>query len=158
MAPNSTLKVSWAENATDRSRTERLINWLEEHPTERHMLFSDSSRDARAEGRRTDVSKTKKTTYYALIAKYVFENDKDPSYRKHYQEQPTKFVKSVGDRLSTCVAEFLQSYYDLSLMRTHVYSLKKTYRKKCEVLRLSGSGLTWEALMADPEQKNLACR
>ena len=93
-----TFKIQWSD-----FRTDRLIDWLEQHPTERHMLFSDSTQDARAEGRRTDVGKTAKTMYYALIADQIFANDQNADYVKHYFLNKSKFAESVGDRLATLV-------------------------------------------------------
>ena len=43
MAQQSTAIVRWTGNVVDPNRTEQLIIWLEEHPTERNLLFSDSS-------------------------------------------------------------------------------------------------------------------
>jgi hypothetical protein len=92
-------KISWS----DPSRTSRLIDWLDQYPRERHMLFSDSAQDASAEGRRQDVGKTQKSTYHAMIAQYVFINDQNPDYVRLYHEHPAKFTKSVADRITTYV-------------------------------------------------------
>jgi hypothetical protein len=97
-----TFKVAWSDTH-DTARTDRLIDWLDEHPTERHMLFSDSTQDARAEGRRQDVGKTPKSAYHAMIAAHVFGNDQNPEYKNHYLANPGKFTKSVADRITTYV-------------------------------------------------------
>jgi hypothetical protein len=98
-------KIYWTDTL-DSNRTYRLIDWLDEHPSARHMLFSDSTQDARAEGHRKDVGKTQKSTYHAMIAQYVFTNDKNPEYVQHYHENPAKFAKSVVDRLTMCAFPF----------------------------------------------------
>lgn len=91
-----TYKVLWSDSL-DSNRTDRLINWLDEHPSERHMLFSDLTQDARAEGCCKDVGKTPKKTYHAMIAQHVFTNDKNPKYVHLYHADPDRFAKSVGD-------------------------------------------------------------
>ena len=105
-AQADTFKIAWTD-AHDTSRTERLINWLEEYPAERHMLFSDSTLEAKTDGRAQDVGKTPKSTDHAMMAAYIFEDDGNPEYRRQYAANPLKFTKSVGDRISTYDQSFI---------------------------------------------------
>ena len=106
--PTSSFRVDW-EDKFDRYRTDRLLNWLDEHPTERHRLFSDSSKAAQQEQRPLVVNKsaTQKTAIHAKIAQYVFENDQNPEYRNQYASKPEAFTGPVGNRLGTYAWLFL---------------------------------------------------
>jgi len=98
-------KISWSDSIDD-GRISRMWDWLEQHPTERHMLFSDSTKDAKQQGRRLDVGKAPKITYHRAIATYVFSNDKNPMYRNALPTHLNKFAKSVSDRLNKWVNRF----------------------------------------------------
>lgn len=99
--PSEGPKVIWDGDRLDTRRTDRLIDWLENNPSDRHKLFSDSTQDARAQGRRREVGKTHKSFYYAKIAQHVFQNDGNPQYRAEYAVNPQKYAKSVENRLVT---------------------------------------------------------
>jgi hypothetical protein len=94
-------KVQWERDPPGNGRTDRLIDWLEDHPVDRHKLFSDSTQDACNEGRSRDVGKTKKKQYYEAIAAHVFKNDENPSYREGYQQDPARYAGSVDSRLTS---------------------------------------------------------
>jgi hypothetical protein len=88
----------------DIPRTHRLIDWLEQNPIERHKLFSDSTQDARAEGRSRHVGKTSKSSYYSKIAKAVFSVDADPVIRSTFDStdgDDGRFCRAVENRVST---------------------------------------------------------
>ena len=71
-----TIRISWTT-----ARTERLLDWLEENPVDRHKLFSDSTKDAKDEGRRKRVAKGTKSEFHKLIAIFVFSVDADKDIR-----------------------------------------------------------------------------
>ena len=70
------MRISWTT-----ARTERLLDWLEENPVDRQKLFSDSTKDAKDEGRRKRVAKGTKSEFHKLIAIYVFSVDVDKEVR-----------------------------------------------------------------------------
>ena len=82
-------------------RTARLIAWLKDNPNDRLKLFSDSTQDAIAEGRKKRVGKESKMVYCTKIAHAVFGSDKDPVMRTHYQDHLEKFARAVDSRLGT---------------------------------------------------------
>lgn len=89
-APN----IEWAKNA---DWTWSLISYLTDHPAFRKKLFSDSTSDASKEGRQKAVGKDGKPQQYAVIAKYIFENEETQS--GHYASSPVRFATSVETRL-----------------------------------------------------------
>src|SRR5882757_1670064 len=69
-------RTSWTT-----ARTERLLDWLEEHPADRQKLFSDSTKDAKDKGRQKCVARGTKSEFHKLIATYVFSADDDERVR-----------------------------------------------------------------------------
>jgi hypothetical protein len=100
MTDLSKAKIYW-EGATNSRRTDRLIGWLEENPTDRIKLFSDSSQDARAANRRKIVGKESKMYIYIKIANTVFSADDNPQIRDGYMHHMDKFARAVENRLQT---------------------------------------------------------
>jgi hypothetical protein len=100
MTDLSKAKIYW-EGATNSRRTDRLIGWLEENPTDRIKLFSDSSQDARAANRRKIVGKESKMYIYIKIANAVFSADDNPQIRDGYMHHMDKFARAVENRLQT---------------------------------------------------------
>jgi hypothetical protein len=49
-------------------RTKRLLDWLKENPGDHQKLFSDSSKDAKDEGRRKHMVKSTKSEFHKMIA------------------------------------------------------------------------------------------
>lgn len=96
-AKDSGPSVSWAK---DISRTERLIDWLEQNVIDRQKLFSDSSQDAKKENRKQRVANGSKSKYHLLIAAAVFSIDADPKVREDFQGNSTKYGKAVENRLA----------------------------------------------------------
>jgi len=91
------LRVVW--NST---RTDRLLDWLENNVEDRQRLFSDSSQDARDENRRLRTAKNVKTTFYVKIADYVFSIDEDTKVRDDVRMHGAKkYNKTVENRIST---------------------------------------------------------
>lgn len=91
-------KIYWDK---DTSRTDRLIEYLNDNPEDRQKLFSDSSQDAKAESRRRRVAKGSKNVFYAKIADAVFSVDADKSVREDFAKNSEKYAKSVENRIST---------------------------------------------------------
>jgi hypothetical protein len=79
------------------SRTEFLLDWLDEHPVERQKLFSDSSKDAKDEGRRKRVAKSSKSEFHKMLAAAVFSVDDDAAVRADFRANPSNYVKSVDN-------------------------------------------------------------
>jgi len=92
----SRLVVNWNEE-----RTNRLLDWLDQNPVDRHRLFSDSIAHAKAEGRKKVKAKGDKAVFHKKIAEAVF-NVPEETYdlRERYQRQSDKFVSSVVNYLS----------------------------------------------------------
>lgn len=89
--------ISWTK---DISRTDRLIDWLEQNVADRQKLFSDSSQDAKSEGRKQRVANGSKSKYHQLIATAVFSVDADAKVREDYEASPTKYIKAIENRLA----------------------------------------------------------
>lgn len=87
-------RTSWTT-----TRTERLLDWLEENPADRQKLFSDSTKDAKDEGRRKRVAKGTKSEFHKLIATYVFSIDDDETIRADFAVNATNYTKSVDNYL-----------------------------------------------------------
>jgi hypothetical protein len=64
------MRISWTT-----TRMVWLLDWLEENPVDRQKLFSDSTKDAKDEGRRKRIAKGTKSEFHKLIAIYVFSID-----------------------------------------------------------------------------------
>jgi hypothetical protein len=79
------------------ARIEALLDWLEEHPVERQKLFSDSSKDAKDEGRHKRVAKGSKSEFHRMIADTVFSVDPDSTIRADFSDNPSNYVKSVDN-------------------------------------------------------------
>lgn len=83
-------------------RTDRLLNWLDDHPDDRLKLFSDSVQDAREQGRNRAVGKTVKGPFYVQIAKDIFSQDEDPFVKEQASNSAqAKYAKIVENRIAT---------------------------------------------------------
>ena len=90
------LVVKW-----DEDRTNRLLDWLDQNPDDRHRLFSDSTAAAKQEGRRKVTAKGNKARYHEALAKAVFGSpDEESSLRSWYLKEPGKFTSSVINYLN----------------------------------------------------------
>ncbi|KAH9007004.1 hypothetical protein EDB86DRAFT_2824147 [Lactarius hatsudake] len=116
------------------TRTERLIDWLEDNPEDRQKLFSDSSHDAKKENRLRRVAKGAKSVFYAKMAEYVFSVDGDASVHVEVKEDIKKYSKAVRNRV------------------TH---LKRRYRDLTQELGRTGAGLTVEEIRKDSNLNNV---
>lgn len=91
----------------DPSCTERLLDWLESHPADRQKFFSDSSKDAKDEGRLKHVAKGAKAELYGKIAFAVFSVDDDQATQADYSDKPERYIRSVENFITWCVAILL---------------------------------------------------
>ncbi|KAJ7576720.1 hypothetical protein C8J56DRAFT_398656 [Mycena floridula] len=114
------VRVNWKKDLT---RGQRVLDWLDENPDQRHKLFSDSTETAKEEGRTKKTAKTSKTAIHALIAKAVFTVDADPLVRDEYAENPGKYVTAVGNFFT---------------------QLRKQYRESNDKIGRTGAGLRYE--------------
>ena len=82
------------------ARTECLLDWLEENPADCQKLFSDSTKDAKDEGRRKRVSKGMKSEFHKIIAMFVFSADVDAIVWADFTVNPRNYTKSVDNYLA----------------------------------------------------------
>lgn len=147
-AKDSGPPISWTK---DLSRTERLIDWLEQNVVERQKLFSDSSQDAKAEKRKQRVANGAKSKYHVLIATAVFSIDTEEKVRKDFEANSDKYTKAVENRLAVWV--YLRDVVcdaDISLAT----SLKSKYRTFNTELGQTGAGLRKEDVVVGSDISN----
>ncbi|EGN92797.1 hypothetical protein SERLA73DRAFT_79262 [Serpula lacrymans var. lacrymans S7.3] len=90
-------QINWTK-----SRTDRLVNWLEKHPKHRYVLFSDSPVVAKEEN--WDTLKSTKYTKAALhrcIARHVFNNDSNTDLQISVDHYHKWFGESVQNHLTS---------------------------------------------------------
>jgi hypothetical protein len=88
-------RVLWDEIHTD-----QLVDWLEDNPTDRQKLFSDSSHDASKEDRPRRVAKGSKSIFYTKMAEYVFSVNTDPKVCVEVKDDIKKYSKAVENRIT----------------------------------------------------------
>ncbi|KII83076.1 hypothetical protein PLICRDRAFT_64608, partial [Plicaturopsis crispa FD-325 SS-3] len=115
-------------------RTERILDYLDEHPDIRQKLFSDSVEDAKAENRKKRTGKTPKSHFHGLIANAVFSVDADRNCRQDFAAHPEKYAKSIDNYLTR---------------------LKNEYRSFNEKLGKTGAGLLYEEVQENSDLRNL---
>ncbi|KAI5980693.1 hypothetical protein EDD15DRAFT_2205352, partial [Pisolithus albus] len=81
------------------SRTDRLIEWCRTHEGERKKLFSDSTQDAREEGRSKQQLRHGKNQIYIEMAKAIFLHDETDEFRALAATNPGVFASSIRSRL-----------------------------------------------------------
>ncbi|KAJ8581510.1 hypothetical protein M405DRAFT_714694, partial [Rhizopogon salebrosus TDB-379] len=79
-------------------RTARLIEWCKINEEAQLKIFSDSSKDAKQEGRRRQQMSTQKGVYLQQLATAIFQHDEDPVIREHLRTNPLAFVKPIQSR------------------------------------------------------------
>ena len=96
---------------TSPNKKNSLLDWLEENPADRQKLFSDSTKDAKDEGRRKRVAKGTKSEFHKLIATYVFSVDVDEAVRADFAVNPINYTKSVDNYLGryVCFVNYIGS-------------------------------------------------
>ncbi|KAH9974182.1 hypothetical protein BGW80DRAFT_1128570, partial [Lactifluus volemus] len=111
-----------------------LLNWLEENPEDRQKLFSDSSKDAKEEGRRRRVVKGTKSEFHKMMATAVFSVNDDANIRADFRSNPVNYTKSIDN---------------------YITRLRKEYRSFNEKLGQTGAGLRYEDLEEGSNLQNL---
>ncbi|KAF8156742.1 hypothetical protein B0H34DRAFT_808159 [Crassisporium funariophilum] len=96
-----TPNIEWMKNP---DWTWSIVAYLTTHPTFRIKLFSDSTADAKKEGCNKAVAKDGKPQQYAVLAQHVFDNE--PSQKKMYSANPTRFATSVETRFRRLKKEY----------------------------------------------------
>jgi len=89
--------IYWDKNS---SRTARLIEWCKINEEARRKIFSDSTKDAKEEGRTRQQMNKQKNTYYQQLAVAIFDNDEDPKVREYLRAHPTAFTQPIRARFS----------------------------------------------------------
>jgi len=118
--PQSTKRPKGRRVLWNAARTERLLDWLEENPEERQKLFSDSSKDAKEEGRRKRVAKSPKSEFHKLIAIFVFSVDSDSEIRADFQSNAVNYTKSVDNYIIRLVVLFLFTLFYLIMLLSQI--------------------------------------
>lgn len=77
------------------------MTWLEDNPEKRLILFSDSTEDAKAQGRKKKVGKSGKGVTYGEAATFVFGADELASVRASLKTKPEKYSKAVENCFTT---------------------------------------------------------
>lgn len=144
--PAKVRRTSWTT-----ARTERLLDWLEENPVDRHKLFSDSTKDAKDEGRRKRVAKGTKSEFHKSIATYVFSADGDKVVRDDFAANPGNYTKSVDNYIGRY--GFWLSSFSSGLSGSS--RLRKEYRIFNEKLGQTGAGLRFEDVEEGSNMWNL---
>ncbi|KAJ6471178.1 hypothetical protein DFH09DRAFT_1220511 [Mycena vulgaris] len=93
--------VNWIQNP---SWTEALITYLCEHPEFRIKLFSDSTAEAKQQGRPKLVGKDGRPQQYTVLAAYIFKEDEKEQVR--YASNPPKYATAVETRLRRLKREY----------------------------------------------------
>jgi hypothetical protein len=81
-------------------RTERLLDYLEDHPDVAIKLFGDSTKLAKSEGRSKLTAKSNKATGYLQLAEGVFSIDEDDLVRADFATSPNKYAKAVDNYIA----------------------------------------------------------
>jgi hypothetical protein len=142
------MRISWTT-----ARTERLLDWLEENPVDRQKLFSDSTKDAKDEGRRKRVAKGTKGEFHKLIAVYVFSVDADKGVRDDFAANSGNYSKSVDNYLGR-YGFFYLPFSSLACLSASS-RLRKDYRLFNEKLGQTGAGLKFEDVEEGSTLSNL---
>lgn len=103
-------QVNWAKNP---KWTDTLVEYLCDNPSFRIKLFSDSTAEAKKEGRAKQVAKDGKAIQCGVLAKHIFAND--PNERARYSNDNAKYTTSVETRLrrSNFSLQYLSVAHDL---------------------------------------------
>lgn len=118
---------------------------------DRQKLFSDSTKDAKDEGRRKRVAKGTKGEFHKLIAIYVFSVDADKGVRDDFAANSGNYTKSVDNYLGRYASLFL-SFSSCSSASSR---LRKEYRLFNEKLGQTGAGLKFEDVEEGSALSNL---
>jgi hypothetical protein len=81
-------------------RTERLLDYLDEHPDIAIKLFGDSTQAAKTEGRSKLTAKSNKGAAYLQVADGIFSIDEDEAVRADFAANPSKYAKAVDNYMT----------------------------------------------------------
>ncbi|KIJ28341.1 hypothetical protein M422DRAFT_140817, partial [Sphaerobolus stellatus SS14] len=95
--------------------TYKIIEYLTDNIDFRRKLFSDSTRDAKGAGRRKQQAKDQKVQMHATLASYVFAKHEDTALAAEYAADPTRFGRSVGQRLQRLIRLYGDHIKDLGV-------------------------------------------
>ncbi|KAJ7762087.1 hypothetical protein B0H16DRAFT_1219621, partial [Mycena metata] len=98
--------------------TDHLVEYLTDNPEFRRKLFSDSTAEAKKDGRTKATAKDGKSAQYGDLAKDIFEDD--PQEQARYTNDPEKYATSV---------------------EIHIRRLKKDSQKCVKSIGATGAGL-----------------
>jgi hypothetical protein len=94
--------IKWDDN---KEWTQRAINYLLENPTFRKKLFSDSTTEAKEEGRKKVQGHEGKIILYGIVAQAIFmHEDSDQETRLEYEADPNKFARSTQQQFARFVS------------------------------------------------------
>ncbi|KAH7903797.1 hypothetical protein BJ138DRAFT_986383, partial [Hygrophoropsis aurantiaca] len=96
-------QISWVNDPT---RTDRILDWFDANPMDTLKLFSDSTSEAKEEGRSVQTGKSSKTVYHKAIATAVFSVDKDTAIRADFAVHPVRYQKSLASYLGRLKAQY----------------------------------------------------
>ncbi|KAI6146224.1 hypothetical protein BKA82DRAFT_3980732, partial [Pisolithus tinctorius] len=133
VAKQPNIRIQWEK--AHAARTDRLIEWCKTHEAARKKLFSDSTQDAREEGRSKQQLRHGKNDIYVEIAKVIFSaGDESVEIRALAQDNPGIFAGPIRSRLDV---------------------LKQKYRKYIALLGQTGAGRTYDDLASNTSTKNI---
>jgi hypothetical protein len=112
-------------------------------------LFSDSTAEAKKEGRSKEVAKDGKTIQYGVLAKYIFEED--PSEQARYFNDPGKYTTSVETRLRRHVLQF----FIFTRLTDPIHRLKTKYKECLACIGATGAGLHPDKVREDSKLASL---
>ena len=93
-SPSKICCISWIT-----SRTEWLLEWLEENPSDHQKLFSDSLKDAKDKGWQKCVVKSTKSEFHKMIATFIFFVDADKEVQADFAANTINYTKSIDNYL-----------------------------------------------------------
>lgn len=125
------LTVRW-----DNSRTNRLVSWLTNNVADHLRLFSDSSRDATAEGCNRITGKVPKAGIHKKMATDIFRHNSD-------------------DNLRLAVLSGAHMDYYGRAVDNQITWLKKKYHEITKELGATGAGLTVDEIHSRPDYRNI---
>lgn len=78
-----------------------LIDYLENNVDFCRKLFSDATKDAKADGRRRNTAKNSKIYFHGILASHVFDeaNRSDEDLRASYRLDESHYARSVAGQL-----------------------------------------------------------
>ncbi|KAJ7213871.1 hypothetical protein GGX14DRAFT_392646 [Mycena pura] len=100
------VQVNWIKNP---DWTHAIVEYLNNNPSFRIKLFSDSTADAKKEKRAKQTAKDGKAVQFGVLAKHIFADD--PKEQARYANDPAKYATSTETRLGRLKKEY-QGYLE----------------------------------------------